>query len=291
MAKPLTNSSITIPGVKIPGVKVVAETYLAHSEDQRAVTISSFASDRSRIESGSSAYTIERRDLRKQFRVDAQQRRYQTIPIFGLISEEEQERFVRSGKHWRKSVQPPKPPESAVTRALHIRHTCEQTGREKKIFECTAHHWIVTRRDERDPQHGENWTETVSEGWYLNSEEVRDRYPGFSEQLVHRAMIVATNNGERVIKENIGEQPRGLCAYSEIRTRSYFKHPSGEAHERTSAHVSRISGVTTELFDASIFEPPVGFRKMPVYPSRLTLARHDFNKTLARLRWKIFGHA
>ena len=291
MAKPLTNSSITIPGVKIPGVMVVAETCVADAEDQRAVTISSYASDRSRIESGSSAYTIERRDLCKRFRVFAQQRRYQTIPIFGLISEEEKERFVRSGRHWRKSVEPPKPPDLAVTRALYIRHTFEQTGEEKKIFECTAHRWIVTRRDERDQLHGENWTETVSDGWYLDSDEVRDRYPGFSDQLIHHSMVIVTSSGERVIKENIGEQPRGLCAYSENRTRSYFKHPNGEVHQQTSAHVSRIASITTELFDASIFEPPAGFRKMPVYPSRLTLARCEFNKTLARLRWRIFGHA
>jgi len=286
MAKPSTNSYVTIPGVKI-----VAETCLIHSEDQIAITISSFASDRSRIESGSSAYTIERRDLCKKFRVFAQQRRYQRIPIFGLISEEEKERFMRAGRHWRKSVQPPNPPESAVTRELHIRHTHEQTGQEKKIFECTARNWIVTRRDEHDPLHGENWTETISDGWYLDSDEVKDRYPGFSEKLIHRSMVIATSSGERVIKENIGEQPRGLCAYSESRTRSYFKQPNGEVHERTSAHVSRIASITAEFFDASIFEPPAGFRKMPVYPSRLTLARYEFNKTLTRLRWRIFGHA
>ena len=288
MAKPSTNSYITIPSVKIPGIKVVAETCVADSEGRKAVTISFFACDRSRVESGSSAYTIERRDLGKRFRVYAQQRRYQTIPIFGLISEEEKERFVRSGRHWRKSVEPPEP---TVTRALHIRHTFEQTGEDKKIFECTAHRWIVTRRDERDQLHGENWTETVSDGWYLDSDEVRDRYPGFSEQLIHRSMVIATSSGECVIKENIGEQPRGLCAYAESKTRTYFKHPNGEVREQISAHVSRIASITTELFDASIFVPPAGFRKMPVYPSRLTLARHDFTKTLAHLRSRIFGLA
>jgi hypothetical protein len=282
MAKPIAD--------RIPGVRIVAETRFADSEGQPGVTVSCFANDRSRVgaDASEATYTIERRDLRLQYRVFSLQRRYQTIPIFGLLSEEEKERFVRSGRHWRKSVETPQP---QVMRELRIRTTCEKTEEKKTIFGCTARRWIITQRSERDPIHGENWTETVTESWYLDSDELRQSYPGFSERLIHRSEVIARSGDERVVRERVGEYPRGLCAYSESKTHSYAKFPNGEVREQTSLYISEITSIVAELFEASFFESPAGFRAMPVYPGRIALARHDLVRKLRGLRWHVFRHA
>jgi hypothetical protein len=57
-------TSHAVSAITIPGIRIVAETAMVPSSGDSGVVISSFASDRSRVESGSAAataYSIERR--------------------------------------------------------------------------------------------------------------------------------------------------------------------------------------------------------------------------------------
>jgi hypothetical protein len=274
----------------IPGVQVTEEIWRADLPGNCGVTISSFATDRSRIGAPipTARYRVERRDLRQQFDIDPQRRSYRILPIWSLLSEKEQEQFIHSGRHWRKIVQAPEP---SVLREVRILHTYTPTGESKSAFGCTATRWTIVRRDQRDPTYGKNRNESITDAWYLDADELEDRYPGFSPKLVHRCMVSLSSSDERVVHETEGKPPRGLCVYSETRQHSYLRRPDGELREHTAITVSNITAMTSELFESSFFDLPAGFRRQPVYPSRFALLRSDLKRSLNQWRWRIFNRS
>ena len=77
-----------------------------------------------------------------------------------------------------------------------------------------------------------------------------------------------------------------MCAFGE-QDRSPYSIADGDVRETEEIHRYEISSLTEELFDESLFEAPKGFRKMPVFPSRLTMARSDLWRWFQRLRFSL----
>jgi hypothetical protein len=275
------------PEQVIQGIRVVAES--SGSGLAGSSTVSLFAGDRSRVESGggnAAAYTIERRDLKKRITVFPQRREYRELPLFNLIPEEEKARFLKSGEHWRRRHVPAEqPPRSG----FRIKTVYEETGETSLMFGCTAHRWRIVRRDEREHAHGSDWSETTTDAWYLDSEELTARYSGFSSKLIHRVMVYVTVNHERPVIEEEGQRPSGLCALSESRTVRRHVIVKRETLEMEETQSHRIISLTEELFAAGLFEVPSGYREMRIYPSRLSMARADFKRGLQRLRFAVAG--
>lgn len=271
----------------IPGVRVVTERNSSASPSHTSASVSFFATDRSRIESQGSevaGYTIERRDLATQYRIDCRLRQYRALPIWDLLSEREKERFLRSGRHWRERFAPEPPPDAPEYR---IQFVYERSGEEKNLFGCTAHRWITRRRDCRDPVHGTSSGETISDGWYLDTEEFQARYPGFSDHLIHHAVTLAKSRNERVVFEHQGEKPRGICAESLSTTRSYTTRPNGETVEHVHTQQTRIASITPELFTPALFDPPRHFRQIPIYPGRFSITMYRIRGILSKMRHQL----
>jgi len=247
------------------------------------ITQQLFARDRSRGEGLgllATAFEIERRDLRQKFRVFASQKKYQVLPLFDLVTAQEKADFQYSGRHWRKQVI--RKTEGA-SRELKITFVYEPTGEEQPMFGCVARHWIVRRRDEHDRKFGKNWTEAITDAWYLDTQQLSARFAGFSGDLVHHAFCAAKSGDEREVINHSGERPAGVCALSETKSLRHIEFPGGEVQEHTETSSVRVISIREVSVPLSVFEPPEGFREIPVYPSRLTMTRLNLNRRLKHL--------
>lgn len=269
------------------GTRVVME-WSRPSPHSGSRSVSLLAQDRSRVEfvePKAPGYRIERRDLKKTIAVDTERRKYQERPIFGLMSEAEWERFIQSGRHWNKRhVLPAAQPPSGKFR---IRTAYEMTQEEAMFFGCLARRWKITSRDEREHTNGFDSTETVTDAWYFDSEQLAQRYCGFSEKLVQQGMCYLTVNNEHPMIEQVGQRPTGLCVRSESKIVRRYSIGDSDARETEEIHRYEISGLTEELFDDVLFEVPKGFRQIPVFPSRLTMARSDLWRWFQRWRFSL----
>ncbi len=271
----------------IQGMRMITETLQNNPAHPPLSRVTLFGGDRSRPginDSTTTAYDILRLDLRKTFRVFVKQRRYQEIPIFDLLSAQERAAFERSGRHWRARRAVPEPHASGNFRLL-IHY--EKAPNEEELFGCRAYKWLITNRDERTQAHTRNFTERITEAWYLDVDQTINRYPGFSPRLIRQGLCYLTVNGDLPVIEKRGEPPQGLCVQSTTRTTSRLELPSGEIREQLHVQSFKTLSLTEERFSESIFEPPTGFRRMPVYPSRFTMARLDAMRNFTRLRARI----
>lgn len=268
-----------VPSEPLLGTRVVSESIHAPVRGETAtIAHHLYASDRSRTElvhPVATGFEIERRDLRQKIQVFVDKREYRTIPLFDLATEEEKARFRHSGRRWRKRYANLR---GSAHREFKINFSYEATGKEQLMFGCVAHHWIMRRRDEHDRKYGENWTEAITEAWYLDSRAVAARYSGFSVDLVHHAFCYATSGDERAVIEHSGQRPSGLCAWSETKSLAHLVLPNGEVREQAENSSARIVSMTEESFPAGLFEPPKGYYKIPVYPNWLSMARLDFTR-------------
>lgn len=270
---------------ELPGLRVITE--LVGSRLQRSGSISLFADDRSRVEPAVShpdTYRVERRDQRKLITVYSNRREYQELPILSLLSDQETKTFQKSGTHWRKQYDLSQRPPDGTFR---IRITYERIPEQKQFFGCTAYRWKITRQGERDHLHGTDLTETITDAWYFDSAQLRSKYAGFSDNLVHHGYVSLTTNNQRPIVEQIGKSPSGLCARSQSRTIHRCMRATGQTREEEQYQSSQISALTEELFPQSLFEVPEGFSRMPVYPSRFTMALQDLKREVECLQFRL----
>lgn len=247
------------------------------------ITQQLFAGDRSRGESLdllATGFEIERRDLRQRFRIFPAWKQYQVLPLFDLATAQEKADFQYSGRHWRKPVIRET---GNATRELKITFIYQSTGEERPMFGCVARHWIVRRRDERDRKFGENWTEAITDAWYFDSQQLTARFAGFSGDLVHHAFCTLTLGDERAVINHSSERPSGLCAWSETKSVRHIELPSGEVQEHRETSSVRVISIREVSVPLSVFEPPKGFRKIPVYPSRFTMTRLNLSRRLKHL--------
>lgn len=266
------------------GVRIITESTYSTGISTRTIGQALYAGDRSRtetIEPAGRAFEIERRGRRQKFRVYPSRRQYQVISLFDLATEKEKGDFLHSGRHWRKAVASNT---TAPTRELRITFTYRPTGRVQRMFGCTAREWIITRRDQHDERtFAENWSKESIEAWYFDSAELAFHFPGFSDEFVQNAFCYAKSGDEREVIEHSGERPTGLCALRETKTLRHLKFPRGEVREETSSSSMRVISITQEDLPLSLFEVPKGFCEMPVYPSRFTMARLNWGRTLNRI--------
>lgn len=270
---------------EIPGVSIVTETESGDGERPKSVLNSQYAGDRSRIGTAGqlASYQIERRDLAQRFRIDPQRRQYRVLPILDLLPEKEKERFLRSGRAWQKRFAPEPGPDA---REIRVQYRYEQTKDQKSIFGCKARRWITTCRSERRVAHGNIWDESIVDAWYVDSEQLEERYPGYSRRLVHRTHVTVKSSNERVVFDHLGESPQGLCVSSHTVQRHHAELPDGTVRERSSTYLTQVVSITKELLSESEFELPAGFRKMPLYPSRFAIMRVDLVRSVKRLGWR-----
>jgi len=215
--------------------------------------------------------------LRQKFRVFASQKKYQVLPLFDLATAQEKLDFQYSGRHWRKQVIRET---GDASRELKITFIYQPTGEEREMFGCVARHWIVRRRDEHDRKFGDNWTEAVTDAWYLDTPQLSARFSGFSGDLVHHAFCIAKVGDEREVINHSGERPSGVCALSETKSLRHIELPSGEVQEHRQTSSVRVISIGEISVPLSVFEPPKGFRKIPVYPSQFTMTRVNLSRRL-----------
>ena len=264
------------------GVRILCERSSDRLARPATVISSCFAGDCSRVGSlaQNAGYDIERRDLKKRFRGFVSQWKYKTFPLLDLVSLEEKERLTQSARRWNKRHSQG---EESATREFRIRIHYEKTSDEAVMFGCTVRRWVITRRDERYAANDETGTKTSIEAWYFDHDEFGRVYPPFSRQLIREAIAYATTDGARAVVEWVGDRPSGLCAESTSTTVSRIVSTGG-VHERSFVQTSRITSITEEIFPGSMFEPPEGFSRMPLYPSRYTMA---MSETMTRVKgWR-----
>jgi hypothetical protein len=265
----------------IRATRILTESiYQWSGKETSTITQQLFAGDRSRVESldpGAQAFEIERRDLRQRFRVFASRREYQALPLFDLATTQEKADFRFSGRHWRSRVIRET---GEQNRELKITFSYQATGEERSMFGCTARQWTVRRRDEHDRKFRENWTEAITNAWYLDSAQLSSRFAGFSGAFVHHAFCVAKSGDEREVISHSGERPSGVCALSETRSLQHIELPDGNVQELTQSTSMRVVSIGEVSAPLSFFDPPSGFRKIPVYPSWWTMTRLGLKRSL-----------
>jgi hypothetical protein len=273
--------------VNLIGLRVVTESGNSNSDLPPASRVMFYATDRSRsgaLTAEPHSYEIERRDLRLRYRVDAVRMTYQVIPTLHLLSAEESARFLRSGEAWRKH-QPHFDKEP--TREYRVTTHYERLLDNREFYGCVANRWRTTSRSSRETPFGLTWSETITDAWYLDSSQLQNLYPGFHPSLVPHGFAVATSGDEKLVMEHTGEKPTGLCADSSANRVTHTPGPNGREMERRASSFSRITSLTPEMFEDWIFQPPYGYRRIPVYPTRLQLAMQDVKRSLNSLRWRL----
>jgi hypothetical protein len=265
------------------GTRIEIESVYSRSGGVTTTIVHSlYAGDGSRTERldpPATVFEIERRDLRQRFRVFVSQREYQVAPLFDLATEQEMADFRHSGRYWHSRFSYPT---RHASRALKIVFTYQPTDEQRSMFGCIARQWIVRRRDEPDRRFGENWTEAITDAWYLDTRDVSARFSGFSGGLVHHAFCYATVGDERPVISHSGRRPSGLCVSSQTKHLRHIEFPSGEMRDDTENSSVHVMSIAEGSFPLSVFEPPKGFRKIPVYPTRFTMARLDLSRRLKR---------
>jgi hypothetical protein len=218
-------------------------------------------------------FEIERRDLRKRFRVLTSEKRYYVLPLFDLATAQEKADFQNSGKAVIKET-------GDASREVKITFTYQPTGEERPMFGCMARHWIVRRRDECDRGYGETWTEAITDAWYLDTRQLAAHFAGFSGDFVHHAFLTCTLGNEHVVINHSGERPTGLCVLSETKSLHHTAGPDREGQEYTETSSVRVISIREVSVPLSAFEPPKGFRKIPVYPTRFTMTPVNLSRRL-----------
>jgi hypothetical protein len=202
------------------------------------------------------------------------------IPLFDLATEQEKSNFQYSGRHWRDWRKQAIGETGHASRELTIVVTYQPTSQEQLMFGFVARHWIVRRRDEHDRKFRENWTEAVTDAWYIDTRELSARFAGFSGDLIHHAFCYLIGGDERAVIHHSGERPSGLCASSETKSLLHVELPSGEVQEHTETSSVRVISIGEVSVPLSVFELPKGFREIPVYPSRFTITRLNLSQGL-----------
>jgi hypothetical protein len=247
------------------------------------ITQELFAGDRRRRESldpPATGVEIERRDLRKRFRILPAWKKYQVMPLFDSATEQEKSDFKSLGRHWRNWREQTHGDDGHATRELKIVFNYQPMAEEQVMFGCVARHWIVRRRDECDRGYGETWTEAITDVWYLDTGQLSARFAGFSGDLVHHAFVTCTVGNERAVINHSGERPTGLCALSETKSLQHTAGPGGEVQESTETSSVRVISIREVSVPLSVFEPPKGFRKIPLYPNRFTMTEVNLSRRL-----------
>ena len=250
------------------------------------ITQHHYAGDKSRSETldpKTTGFQIERRDLRKRLRVLPAWKKYQVIPLFDLATEKEKADFLCSGRHWRNRTKQSLREAGDPRRELKITFTYQPTTEDKLMFGCVARRWIVRRRDDRDQKFGEKSTEAITDAWYIDNCELSTRFAGFSGELIHQGFCYATCSGERAVVHHTGERPSGLCVSSQTKSLLHSELPSGDVQESTEMSSVRVLSIAEVSVPSSVFEPPKGFREMPVYPSRFAMTRLNLARGVKHL--------
>jgi hypothetical protein len=272
---------------RVIGLRVVSESGNQHSDLIPASRVMLYATDRSRsgaLTAEPHPYEIERLDLRVRYRVDPIKRTYQSIPMLHLLSPDENARFLRSGEAWRRH-QPHLHREA--TRDYKVVTHSEKLLETRIFFGCPAYRWKTTSRSTRETPFGESWSESVTDAWFLDSTQLQTLYPGFHPSLVPSGFAIAMSGDEKLVMEQTGVRPTGLCAESNAETVTHTPGANGREMDRRATSFSRISSLTAEQFDVWIFERPYGYRRLPMYPNRLQLAMHDVRRSWNSLRWRL----
>ncbi len=241
-----------------------------------------FASDRSRTECfdfSPRTIEIERRDLRRRFRVFPSNKNYNVMPIVALATEQEMADLRHAGRHWRGQRKHVVGEVQVKNLELKINISYQATGEEQEMFGCVARRWIVRRRDERDQRFGENWSEEVTDAWFFDSAELEARFAGFSGDLLHHGLSCFTS-AERPVINYSGERPSGLCAASETKSLAHAKLSDGEIRERSPISSARVISISEVSVPSSVFEPPRGFREIPLYPTPFSIVRSNVSRAV-----------
>lgn len=277
----------------IPGLRVVTETHFetdfpAMRERSSVDTMRAFyAGDRYRTDSGEGPETgcrIERRDLRQIIEVLGKQHRYRLLPLFEVATEEEKEQFARSGRAWQTR-------HATDTKHPRLEYpvdiTYERTEEQKTFFDMTATRWTICRTEEfRDtsaqPMRPDRESKETTDAWYLDAATVVARFPLYARKLLYQPRAMVVMNNQHPVVEHHGERPHGLCMLSESKAHGVVHLRGGETRESTHSRSTRIVELSEEELPLTLFEPPSGFREIPVYPSRWAMWRSDLRRFLQR---------
>jgi hypothetical protein len=273
------------------GLRVVIESGNLHSDLIPASRVMLYATDRSRsaaLTAERHPYEIERRDLRLRYRVDPSRRTYQAIPMLQLLSPEENAKFLRYGEAWgKRQLHLQQEPTREYKVATHF----EKLSETREYFGCPAYRWKTTSRSVRKTPYGESSSESITEAWYLDSDQLQSLYPGFQPSRMTQGFVVLKSGDEKLVFEQTGEKPTGLCAESTMESTSHTPGPNDRNMDRRSVSFSRITSLTPEIFEEWLFQPPYGYRRIPVYPTRFQLAMQDVRRSWNTLRWRLHKSA
>ncbi|HEY0795979.1 MAG TPA: hypothetical protein VGD64_09385 [Acidisarcina sp.] len=260
---------------------MVSESVTDDSRPQPHSLTRYFAGDRCLVESAGapvSGYSIQRYDLRQTIQVMSGPRQYRVMPMWDLATDKEREQFKRAS---RQSVKR-RPVDKRSAHELRIRFKYKKTGEQREIFGFPAHRWLTLRRDEHDDVPSEYADETSTEAWYLDADYLEERFPAFSRKLIKGGFLRATNRPTTTFIEHEGERPSGLCAWSRSSLRSCLRLADGQWQTHAIVCSERIVSLTEEDLPATKFEVPVGYRKLPSFPTRWSMLRTDLRNNLLR---------
>jgi hypothetical protein len=268
----------------IESVRVVSEFVEGGANPTSVFQTSFIARSRCRTEfSSDSAYDIERRDLKKTIRVFRSERNYQELPIFELLSPAERVAFETSGRHWAK-FHVGQPTAHPVESHVHVEYF--KTSELSMKFGCVARKWLIEHTEKRRGQFLETFLEKITEAWYLDVDQTSKLYPNL-QRGTRQSLVFATVGGEMPTIEQGGEVPEGFCALSISKISRRSEQATASVTKDEYEHRFRVVSMEETTVPQEVFEPPHGFRKVSVYPSRLTMAKQDALDVVKRLKYKV----
>lgn len=267
----------------IHGMRFITDSIQHGSNSSRLSQVMLIAGDRRRTEtlgSSSKVYEIECRDLKKTYRVFEEKKRYQEIPIYDLLTEEDRTADSKSARHWKAWYLSQQAPSSSNLARIVVEH--RKTSEQSFLLGCPAFKWLSHSREEHHHQGMSIVTETSSEAWYLDSICAKELYPVHWLEQTSPEITSVTMNPPFPGVEQTGPLPTGICALSESTTLVRSELSTGKVEEIEFSNSYSIVSAANEIFATTIFQPPVGFSKVPTHPGWLAVARMDFFGSIQR---------
>lgn len=217
---------------------------------------------------------IVRPDLGQQFELNLGASQYTQMPY--PITQRPQP--LTKAQMEARGIRLPSPGE-VVKPTFRIETVTRDTGERKQMFGYTARHVITTRKE--IPLEGSDRAaqEMTRDGWYIDLEPQFYPYPpppkpanrpNGQEQSgrVHAYLSVGVQRpGEAEVPEmpefvDIGEPETGFAVQERRTSRSNIKLADGSVRETEEESETSVT-IEKGVFDASLFEVPLGFKRVP----------------------------
>ena len=180
-------------------------------------------------------------------------------------------------------------PETAKTNqpAYEVVIEHQKTDERRLLCGCTAFRWQTFTRHVPAEGLRQEEVQMTTDAWYIEPEELSHRFPEFTPDPIEGCISVVTSAGNIPTISSQSIAPKGLCVLSETWTIGSPSPPSNRPSLTKRLSSMKVLDIIEESLPEDLFEPPSGFRRLPLFPGPYVRMRASIGTTLSRIRARL----